>query len=698
MNKAMQLIEKLKKPAREFSPMPFWFINDELSDDEIIRQLNDFNNKGVYGVVLHPRIGLPDNIEYLSDDYMHYIHTMVKTASELDMKIILYDEAMYPSGSAHGLVVKSNPRFASQCIILSDDTAEGKLIAETKSGKYIMQVESKGTIRGIHYGEDDGEENAPLSADLLSRDSVSRFIELTHERYYSVLKEFFGNTVIGFFTDEPSAIGRCARPDAFAWTWNLENIIESLGGDLSELEGLFTGVENDTIKLYKKTVFERENDIYYNSLSVWCENHGIALMGHPHRGDDIECERYFHIPGQDMVLRWVSPEEGSFSGGMENAQGKCSADAARIFGRRRNSNECFGACNKDNIPWNFSAGDLKWYTDWLGVRGVNMFIPHAFYYSVSGKRKDERPPDVGPNNIWWKYFDTISMYISRISCLMTDSHNCAKVCVMCENRDMPVNEVVPFYENQIEFNYVPYSAVNNGLIRDDKLIIGDNSYEYVLSDKKKHINELKKINGIQDLPYRDIYLDEPCPSLRCAHIVKDGVDTYFLTNEGEEEICVNASLPHIGALISMNFWTGDVRKLSCESHDGKTSFELSLKRRESMLVIVDTDSSAQKFDEPVRTYIKPDFTLVSDDKNEFKKTYRASVNYLSSDNIYLKFTGKEMAECFVNGSFAGFSLWNRHEFHISPFLTDGLNIIEVVLTGSAVNRYTNYSVDYGLSE
>ena len=167
MNKAMQLIEKLKKPAREFSPMPFWFINDELSDDEIIRQLNDFNNKGVYGVVLHPRIGLPDNIEYLSDDYMHYIHTMVKTASELDMKIILYDEAMYPSGSAHGLVVKSNPRFASQCIILSDDTAEGKLIAETKSGKYIMQVESKGTIRGIHYGEDDGEENAPLSAVLL---------------------------------------------------------------------------------------------------------------------------------------------------------------------------------------------------------------------------------------------------------------------------------------------------------------------------------------------------------------------------------------------------------------------------------------------------------------------------------------------------------------------------------------------------
>lgn len=64
--------------------------------------------------------------------------------------------------------------------------------------------------------------------------------------------------------------------------------------------------------------------------------------------------------------------------------------------RRRNANECFGACNKDDNPWQLSGGDIKWYTDWLAVRGVNLFIPHAFYYSIRGKRKDERPPDVGP--------------------------------------------------------------------------------------------------------------------------------------------------------------------------------------------------------------------------------------------------------------------------------------------------------------
>lgn len=696
MNKAEKLIEKLKMPDREFSPMPFWFLNDDFKDEEIIRQLTDFNQKGVHGVVLHPRIGVPESIEYLSDTFMHFMVTAVETAAKLDMKIILYDEAMYPSGSAHGLVVAANPRFAAQCIILTDKKTDGKVIAETKSGKYIVQTESMGKIRGIHFGEDDGQEKAPRAADLLSQNSVDKFIEITHERYYSLLKKYFGNTIIGFFTDEPSALGRGARKNCFAWTWGFEEVIDELSGNLADLEGLFTGEENETVKIYKEAVFKRENEIYYKSLSKWCETHGIALMGHPHRGDDIECESFFHIPGQDLVLRWIAPEKGGFSGGIENVQGKCSADAARIMGRRRNSNECYGACCRDDIPWNFSGGDLKWYTDWLGVRGVNLFIPHAFYYSVSGKRKDERPPDVGPNNIWWKYFDTISTYIKRISCLMTDSNNKARVCVLCENRDIPTEEVIPLYENQVEFNYVPYSAVKDENIKDGKLYIGENVYEYAYCDRKNRLTELEQINDICEISYRDIYTQIPCPDLRCSHIVKDGVDVFFLTNEGEEEINTQVSVLLKGALVSMDFWTGAVRDISCNENLGKTEFNLSLKRRESLLVIVDSEREAKSFEEKKKTYINPDFKLILENQEEFTKTYCAKVRCDSVENIYIKAKGEEMAECFVNSQFAGFSLWNDHEFYISPYLTDGENTIEIKMTGSAVNRFTEHKKNYGL--
>ena len=698
MNKTYRLIEQLKTPEREFSPIPFWFLNDALTDEEIVRQLNEFNQKGVHGVVLHPRMGIPESIEYLSDAFMHYMKLAVETAHKLDMKIVLYDEAMYPSGSAHGLVVKADARFASQAIMLYDEMPTwGKLIAETPSGRYLVQIESQGHMRGIHFGEDDGEPNAPRTADLLNPEAVAKFIELTHERYYSLLKEYFGNTIIGFFTDEPSVLGRGSVWGCRAWTHGFEDVILSHGGKLEELEAMFMGQTNDTVALYERLIFERENDTYYKALSNWCAEHGIALMGHPHRGDDIELERYFHIPGQDVVLRWIAPEQNALAT-YESAQAKCSSDAARYLGCRRNSNECYGACCRDNIPWNFSGGDLKWYTDWLGVRGVNLFIPHAFYYSVEGKRKDERPPDVGPNNIWWPYFDTISTYIKRISCLMTDSTNRARVAVLCENRNMPVDEVVPLYQNQIEFNYVPYSAIGEDSVRDGKLCVYDHVYDYVFCDTKQKVEGVREIAEVSELPYRDVETTVACPDLRVSHLCKDGVEVYFLVNEGEDTIDTMASVKGHGGLVAMDLWRGTVKPVKAEQTGDKLCFRLTLGRRESVLLLVDEDGAPCEADEPEREYVTPEFTLIADDTTNFVKTYRATVAVAPRKNLYLSVRAEEgdMVECYVNGHFAGFSLWNDHEFELLPYLCDGKNTIELRVTGSAVNRFTHYRVAYGL--
>ena len=103
-------------PADEFSPMPFWFWNDELTEDEITRQIEDFHAHGVAGFVIHPRKGLPGSIPYLSDRYMHFVRHGVEEAARRGMQVVLYDEAMYPSGAAHGMVVAENPAWASRCL------------------------------------------------------------------------------------------------------------------------------------------------------------------------------------------------------------------------------------------------------------------------------------------------------------------------------------------------------------------------------------------------------------------------------------------------------------------------------------------------------------------------------------------------------------------------------------------------------
>ena len=49
------------------------------------------------GFVIHPRIGLPENIKFLSDEYLDLMEVAIAEASRQNMMVFLYDEAMYPS-------------------------------------------------------------------------------------------------------------------------------------------------------------------------------------------------------------------------------------------------------------------------------------------------------------------------------------------------------------------------------------------------------------------------------------------------------------------------------------------------------------------------------------------------------------------------------------------------------------------------
>lgn len=92
------LKEQFLHPSDEFTLIPFWFWNDALDEKEITRQINDFCAKGINGFVIHPRMGIPEDIPYLSDKFMHYVKYTVEEAHKRSMQVVLYDEAMYPSG------------------------------------------------------------------------------------------------------------------------------------------------------------------------------------------------------------------------------------------------------------------------------------------------------------------------------------------------------------------------------------------------------------------------------------------------------------------------------------------------------------------------------------------------------------------------------------------------------------------------
>lgn len=88
-----QLCREILHPDKEFSPVPFWFFNDMPDEDKIRKQLTDYVDKGVNTIVLHPRIGVPVEIGYLSKEYIKAVRFIVKTADELVGDVVIYHKA-----------------------------------------------------------------------------------------------------------------------------------------------------------------------------------------------------------------------------------------------------------------------------------------------------------------------------------------------------------------------------------------------------------------------------------------------------------------------------------------------------------------------------------------------------------------------------------------------------------------------------
>jgi hypothetical protein len=539
MNAVEKLQQGFENPDRDFSPVPFWFINDRPSPEETERQLKDFIAHGVHAVVLHPRMGIPEDIPYLSEAFMVHMTCAVRIAARLGMRVMLYDEGMYPSGSAGGLVAKEDPRYAARAIVLrpgdympggleeivlrkcarfTGDRIETETLADYGGGPLpegwrsfaIAHIPSGGTIRGVHFGTDSGEPGAPPAGDILNPDAVACFIRLTHERYHAALKEHFGNTVMAVFTDEPSPMGRYPIKGARPYTWGFGEWLAKRGFDTGKLPLLWfegDGAEEARGR-YARLVSQRLLEVFYRPLYEWCDTRGVALAGHPMESDDVSAYRFMHIPGQDVVFRHVCPE-GDTLGSAHGVMAKAAADIARQLKRKRNLNEALGCCYRDNDPWDMPFSDAKWILDYLFARGCNMVVPHAFYYSVDGPgRYSERPPDVGPNSVWWPHYRKISAYIARM-CWLNTGEYLPQVYVPCSDGSVPATLVKPLYETQRGFAYYDPE-------------IGPAAGPVYNGDAKS-------------IP-RDLETDRPVPALRVRRMRMEGAEYFMLFNEGEKEL------------------------------------------------------------------------------------------------------------------------------------------------------------------
>lgn len=505
------LRRQFANPPREFGMMPFWFWNDDLQEDEIRRQIREFHAKGCGGFIPHARIGLSRRIGYLTPEYFRLLQIAVAEAARLDLKVVLYDEGSYPSGSAQGRVVAENPDYAARCLIalqqtvtgpasgywrpnpgrnLSDrllavlaarETREQRLdaasltvlpITDTELARYslpagtwrliaIWDVASGGRIRGVFAEEEDGHALAPAAGDILSPAAVACFIRHTHEQFYAHLAPYFGNTIVAMFTDEPGPLGRGPQrgpqPQPFTegflddlqaeWDGEVRLWLPALWCDC----GVRTAAFRDA---YQRALHARLNRVFYGAQACWCEAHGIALTGHPERSDESGALRRFDWPGQDMVWRYVEPARPSALEGPHSTAAKAAHSAAVLANRRFSAAEVFGA-----YGWQLTLDEVKWLFDWHLVRGNNLFFPHAMFYSIRGRRAFESEPDLGLHNVWWPYWGQIGDYVRRLCWLFTDGEELADAALLADPDRLPWQAAKALYQAQVSFIYADAAAI-----------------------------------------------------------------------------------------------------------------------------------------------------------------------------------------------------------------------------------------------
>lgn len=791
-----------RDPPREYGMIPFWFWNDDLDEEEIIRQIGEFHAKNLGGFIPHARMGLSRRVGYLTDEWFRYIRLAVAEAARLGMKVVLYDEGAYPSGSACGQVVRKRPDLAARCLITTQKTINGpqrgywrpntgrapddrllcavqaRVLGENvvdvdslevispldhdvipysvSDGTWqliaVWNVQSGSTIRGVHAVEDDGHSLAPPFMDIMNPEAVDLFIKLTHDRYYEHLREYFGTTVVAMFTDETNPLGRGARraPNPKPFTSDLLGDLSRQWNDdvLRWLPALWLdcGPRGEGFrKVYDDTVQSRVHAVFYAGQSQWCESHGIALTGHPSHSDEMAVLRSFHWPGQDMVWRYVEPNSSKALEGAHSTASKSATSAMVISERKHATMETFGA-----YGWRLSLDEIKWLLDWHLVRGNNVFFPHAMFYSIRGRRAFESEPDIGIHNVWWPYWKAIADYTRRVSWLISDGKLECGVAILSDPNQLAWRAAREFLQEQIDFLYIDRIALDNAMVENGRLIIGDGSFGTVVcdppgirsSDHEKLaqfvadggvlITEWDRDDLIEQVVHhagRDLAWSGRKPTnasdLRVLHYRKEAQDFYLLTNEGEEPIEGAITLRSVGRVELWDPQTGDVRPWSANAVRNRTKCTIRLDRRESIILAIDPSQSlseqtteraiageviadvigvwrASTLDGEAVNLRTPGNWAKATDWETFTGTLSFTTTFVFSghenkDRVFIDLgTVGDIADVELNGVSAGVRAWSPYVFDVTDALRNGVNHITVRVTNSMANEYDGAQVPSGL--
>ena len=182
--------------------------------------------------------------------------------------------------------------------------------------------------------------------------------------------------------------------------------------------------------------------------------------------------------------------------------------------------------------------------------------------------------------------------------------------------------------------------------------------------------------------FRSVLTESACPGLRAVCLHKWGTELYLFSNEGQETIRTEVSIPRRTGLVFVDLWSGKTEKKSVRLTERGTTFSLFLPPCHVLLAAADGEAADWDKACGAEAFWPEDWTGLE----SVTETGRCLAS------------GEEMAECLCNGKEAGVSFFGPHLFEIGSFLQEGENEVRLSFTGSAANQYENAGLFFGLEE
>ena len=490
------LRESFSDPGNAFRGKPFWAWNADLEEEELIRQIDVFEEMGMGGFFMHSRTGL--ETEYLGDKWFELINICTDEAEKRGMEAWIYDEDRWPSGLAGGLVTQYpeyRPRrltvkgFESasfvpdkKYIALFSCKIEGYDIYDYKriTQRDVNNLAPGQIVLAFYTQEVDKKPfaNDYTDVDRMNRAATDYFLKITHEKYKEHSGDRLGTTIPGVFIDEPHrGHGVISSGDILenefstAWTGVFaDEFKKRMGYDLMDrLPEIFFRPDGNPVSQVKWAYMEVAQQLFLENWLIpvyqWCVENNMKLTGHflieetlagqaRFQGSIMRSYEYMDYPGIDVLTEgnrnyWVA----------KNCQ-----SVARQMGQPFILSEIYGVTG-----WQFDFAGHKYAGDWQAMFGVNLRCHHLSWYTMKGQRKRDYPASIFHQSGWYTNYKYVEDYFSRINVLMSQGQEICDVLIVspvesvwCQvNAGHELREIERRFrelfnilqDNQIDFDY-----------------------------------------------------------------------------------------------------------------------------------------------------------------------------------------------------------------------------------------------------